>query len=161
MTLKHYCIIGLLWSDWWIPERSPLKRCDFLCYKASYTVHKTFEAPMIPNAMTIIWRHINILMIRYQSRLWPGTVICTNHDNVIKWKYFPRYWPFVRGIHRSPVNSLHKGQWRWALIFSLICAWINGWVNNHGAGDWRRHRAHYDVTIMMMAQLYCGRSCTE
>ena len=42
------------------------------------------------------------------------------HDDVIKWKHFPRYWPFVRGIHRSPVNSPHKGQWRGALIFSLI-----------------------------------------
>ena len=42
------------------------------------------------------------------------------HDDVIKWKHFPRYWPFVRGIHRSPVNSPHKGQWRGALMFSLI-----------------------------------------
>ena len=33
--------------------------------------------------------------------------------------------------------------------FSLICAWINGWVNNRGAGDLRRHRAHYDVTVMI------------
>ena len=32
------------------------------------------------------------------------------HDDVIKWKHFPRYWPFVRGIHWSPVNSLHEGQ---------------------------------------------------
>ena len=39
------------------------------------------------------------------------------------------------GIHRSPVNSPHKGQWRGALMFSLICVWINGWVNNHEAGD--------------------------
>ena len=41
-----------------------------------------------------------------------------------------------------------KGQWRGALRFSLICAWINGWVKNHKAGDLRCHRAHYDVTIM-------------
>ena len=40
-----------------------------------------------------------------------------SHDDVIKWKHFPRYWPFVRGIHRSPVNSHHKGQWRGALDF--------------------------------------------
>ena len=70
------------------------------------------------------------------------------HDDVIKWKHFPRYWPFVRGIHRSPVNSPHKSQWRGALIFSLICAWMNGWVNNCEAGDLRRHRAHYDVIVM-------------
>ena len=60
----------------------------------------------------------------------------------------PRYWPFVRGIHRSPVNSPHKGQWRGALMFTLICARINGWVNNREAGDWRRCRGHYDVTVM-------------
>ena len=71
-----------------------------------------------------------------------------SHDDVIKWKHFPRYWPFMRGIHRSPVNSPYKGQWRGALIFSLICTRINGWVYNGEAGDLRRHRAHYDVTIM-------------
>ena len=70
------------------------------------------------------------------------------HDDVIKWKHFPRHWPFVRGIHRFPVNSPHKGQWREALMFSLICVWINRWVNNREAGDLRRHLAHYDVTVM-------------
>ena len=67
------------------------------------------------------------------------------HDDVIKWKHFPRYWPFVR----SPANSAHKGQWRGALMFSLICVWINGWVNNREAGDLRRHCAHYDVIVMV------------
>ena len=68
--------------------------------------------------------------------------------DVIKWKHFSRHWPFVRGIHRWPVNSPHKGQWRGALMFSLILAWINGWANNREAGDLRRHRAHYDVAVM-------------
>ena len=71
-----------------------------------------------------------------------------HHEDVIEPKHFPRYGPFVREIHRSPVNFPHKGQWRGALMFSLICAWINGWVNNGKAGDLRRHRAHYDVTVM-------------
>ena len=66
--------------------------------------------------------------------------ICTyaqyTHDDVIKWKHFPRNWPFVRGIHRSPVNSPHKGQWRGALMFSLICVWVYHWVNNREAGIW-------------------------
>ena len=70
------------------------------------------------------------------------------HDDVIKWKHFPRHWPFMREIHRSPVNSPHKGQWRRALKFSLICVWINSWVNNREAGDLRRYRNHYDVTVM-------------
>ena len=71
------------------------------------------------------------------------------HDDVIKWKHFPRYWPFVWGIHRSPVNFPHKGQWRGAMIFSLICVWINGWINNREVGDLRRYRAHTDVTVMI------------
>ena len=59
----------------------------------------------------------------------------------------------MRGIPRSPVNSPHKGQWHAALIFSLICVWINGWVNNREAGDLRRYRAHYDVIVMALWQL--------
>ena len=70
------------------------------------------------------------------------------HDDVIKWEHFPCYWPFVRGIHRSQEISLHKGQWRGALMFSLIYTWINGWVSNCEAGDLRYHHAHYDVIVM-------------
>ena len=70
------------------------------------------------------------------------------HDDVIKWKHFPRYWPFVRGIHRSLVNSPHKGQWRGAFNVFFIYVWINGWINNREAGDLRRYRAHYDVIVM-------------
>ena len=72
-----------------------------------------------------------------------GSIATSLHKNVftylnifqhstIKWKHFSCYWPFVPGIHRSPVNcrspvkSPHKGQWRGALMFSLICTWING-----------------------------------
>ena len=48
----------------------------------------------------------------------------------------------------SPANSPHKGQWRGALVFSFIPAWTKEWVNNQDAGGLRRHRAHYDVTVM-------------
>ena len=86
--------------------------------------------------------------------MWYKTAVVILHDDIIKWKHFPRYWPFVRGIHRSPVNSPHKGQWRIAFMFSLICAWMNGWVNNREAGDLRCHGAHYDVTIMERFHLH-------
>ena len=69
------------------------------------------------------------------------------------WKHFLGYWPFVRGTHRSPMDSPHKGQWRRALMCSLICAWTNAWTNNWDAGDLRRHRAHYVVTVMFPAKL--------
>ena len=75
------------------------------------------------------------------------------HDDVIKWENFLRYWSSVRGIHRSSVSSPHKGQWRGALMFSLICAWINDWVNSRDAGNLRHHRAHYDVTVMQTGPL--------
>ena len=71
--------------------------------------------------------------------------ISSRHDDVIKWKHFG--FTGLRGIHRSPGNFPHKGQWRGALIF-FICAWINGWLNNREAADLRRHRAHYDATVM-------------
>ena len=67
------------------------------------------------------------------------------NDDIIEWKHFPRYWPFVQW----PVNSPHKGQWRGALMVSLICAWINAWVNNREASNLRRHRTHYGVIVMI------------
>ena len=88
--------------------------------------------------LPMIWRHISYVC----------TMLFFMHDDVIKWKHFPRYWPFVRGIHRSPVNSPHKGQWRGALMFTLICVRKISWVNNREAGDLRRYRTHYDVIVM-------------
>ena len=97
-------------------------------------------------SLSFIMNDFNTLLINF-SYLFPGYNLVW-HDDVIKWKLFARYWPFVRGIHRSPVNSLHKGQWRGALMFSIICAWLNGWVNTREAGDLRRHHAHHDVIVM-------------
>ena len=79
------------------------------------------------------------------------------HDDVIKWKHLPRYWPYMRGIHRSPVNSPHKGQWHGALIFPFICDWINGDL----AGDFRRHRAHYDIIVMGKTGTTKGKHSTH
>ena len=61
---------------------------------------------------------------KYHIMLYQGNYHTADEgrDYVIKWKHYPCYWPFVRGIHRSPVNSPHKGQWHGALMFSLICA---------------------------------------
>ena len=69
------------------------------------------------------------------------------HDDDIEWKHLPRYWPFVKGIHRWPVISPHKGQWRGALMIFFICAWTNGLANNRNADDLRRHRAHYGICV--------------
>ena len=65
------------------------------------------------------------------------------HDDIIKRDHFHR------SPDRSPVNSTHKGKWRGCLMFSFVCTWINGWVNDRGAGDLRRYHAHYDVIVML------------
>ena len=106
-------------------------------------------------AIIIIQTHCNIFVyndavivtqiVLLTMEQWPNG---ESRDDVIKWKRFPRYWPFVRGIPRSLVNSPQKGLWRGALMYPLICVWINGWVNNREAGDLRRYGAHYDVTVM-------------
>ena len=87
----------------------------------------------------------------YNRKTSPWLSICTQyfkHDDVIKWKAFPCYWPFVRVIHLSPMDSPHKHRWRGTLMSSMICAWINSWLNKRKAGDTRRHRAHYDVIVL-------------
>ena len=55
-------------------------------------------------------------------------VISRCHEDIIKWKPFPRCWPFVRGNHRSPVDSPHKRQ---------------------RLRRFERHLAHYDVIVMV------------
>ena len=92
---------------------------------------------------------IRVLAVEWKRQLYRSFDTDWTHDDVIKWKHFPRYWPFVRGINRFPVNSQHKVQWYGALIYFLFCTRINSWVNKGEAGDLRRHRAHYDVIVMI------------
>ena len=106
------------------------------------------------NVITCPWPWYLLLAHKSSYYLW-----CHAVDLRCAWwrhqmESFPRYWPFVRGIHRSPVNSPHKGQWRGALVFSLICTRINGWVNTGEAGDLRRHRALYDVIVLGVDYVY-------
>ena len=78
---------------------------------------------------------------------------CTYMMTSSKGNLFPRYWTFVMRIHESPVDSIHKGQWRGALMFSLIWGWtkVRQIIETPviwDAGDLRRRRAHFDVIIM-------------
>ena len=114
----------------------------------SFKHDSPFDAPLI--AIWFVLHSPVISLIGFFVKRGVSVLgqIMTVHEEFIKWNHFPRYWPFVRGIHRSPVNSPHKGQSRGDLMFSLICVWINDWVNNREVGELRRHRGHYDVTVM-------------
>ena len=127
---------------------SPTKQSTSQCPRCRNPFDEIYPFPLnyitwCPNVIVASYNQIKV----YNSN--------RHHDDVIKWKLFPRYWPIVRRIYRSPVNSPHKGQWRGTLMFSLICAWIKGWVNNLEAGYLRRHRAHYDGTAMCIFRHYC------
>ena len=105
--------------------------------------HSVFQK-ILQIPATVAWIPVAEAVVQ----LWGTRAENKHHDDVIKWKHFPRCWPYVRVIYRSQVDSPHKGQWRGALIFSLICAWINGWVNNCEAGALRGHRAHHDCIVI-------------
>ena len=120
---------------------------DFLRNCVFRTSNSVWEMKQCLSSNTVTTFLVQVLYIHstWHYRCYP-TFSWWRHQ----WNHFSRYWPiFVRGIHRSPVNSPHKGQWRGALMFSLISVWIHNWVNSGEAVDLRRHRAHYDVTVML------------
>ena len=146
-------------GSWSIPDKTSYCKIS-QCLEAARFVLRIVQslwnltgtlAAVLPKCLSQISKRYDDL--NYQPRILETSrdlTIRRHHDDVIKWRHFSRNWPFVRGIHRSPVNSPHKSQWRGALIFSLICDWINGWVKKREAGGWRRHRAHYDVVVMKL-----------
>ena len=147
---QHTCRLSvltfLLWSE--VSDLSKSWRTWQPCYGLVYLFINLFWWTFhlfLMLIITISWQFRFAVKYSHIQNPIPHEFI---HDNAIKWKHFPCNWPFVRGIHRSPVNSPHKGQWRGALMFSLIYVWIYDWVNNREAGDLGRYRAHCDVMVM-------------
>ena len=130
--------------DWWFetPRRSLWRHCNEERFVNRVLCWNGFADFVLWFLWYLVDMVVSILLAWQQRHDFYG------NDDVIKWKHFPRYWPFVWGIHRSPVNSPHRGQWRGALMFSLICVWINSWINNREAGELRRYRAHSDVIVI-------------
>ena len=110
-------------------------------YFPDTTTRRHADAPFMTTAGANCGDKVNIMIYN----MYINVMMTLSNRNIFR---LFRYWPFLWGIHRSLVNSPHKGQWRGVLMLSLICARINGWVNNREAGDLGRHRAHYDVIVM-------------
>ena len=95
---------------------------------------------------------ISMVLTQFSRNIPSSDPVRNGRKHITWWRHhietFSALLPFVRGIHRSTVNSPHKGQWRGALMFSLISVWINDWVNTREAGDLRRYRVHCDVIVM-------------
>ena len=81
-----------------------------------------------------------------------------HHDGVMAEKRYPSYWPCVREIHRSVVDSPHKGPVTRELLLSLMLVQINAWTNILVACDLRRHDARCDVTVIMSGHGYTGKA---
>ena len=122
------------------------------CGAFGYTVKTKFNSN-VSKEVLLRCQHLVKAWLKIAIHDWLPSLTCQPVSHKVScWRnqmeIFSQYWLFVRGIHRLPVNSPLKDQWRGALMFSLICAWSNGWVNIRDAGDLKRHRAHYDVTVM-------------
>ena len=99
---------------------------------------------MIPRQKNLIFRYTLVSLVILSVIIFESAMMTSSNGS-----FFRVTGHLLRGIHRSPVNSPHKGQWRGALMFfSLICTWTNIRVNNRDAGDLICHRVHYDVTVM-------------
>ena len=139
------CLVNINWGcAFWV------KGGDSRRFSGSQKVPFTVLTPRAPNCKQNVCRQAGLCneTVKGSTKIIHPKMQLV-HDDVIKWKHFPRYWPFVWGIHRSPVNSPAQNQWHGALMLSLICAWINGWANNGEAGNMRRHRDHYDVIVIL------------
>ena len=139
---------------------------EFLLFPTSTGPHK--QGPCSTLRCThITWTNCKVTLcalLNHRSKyydillyeLWNRTSSPALHKNakppVAWWRHqmetFSALLAICAGNSLVPMNSQHKGQWRGALMFSLICVWINGWANNRKAGDLRRHRARYDVIVM-------------
>ena len=144
VTRLHIYHLKIFWRPVLKTCMKTWKRSDPSSWRRIFKVLKTTFLDVLKPNLDALFQTVKYCLQHAFIAVWKTSL----HDNVIKWKHVPRYWPFVRGIPQSPVTSPHKGQWRGALMFSLISARINGWVNNGEACDLRRHRTHYDVIIM-------------
>ena len=71
-------------------------------------------------------------------------------DNVISWGHIAS--PHDDGYRWIPHTKASNTELWW---FFCSCVWINDWVNNREAGESRRHRGHYDVTVLCFFGVFC------
>ena len=143
----HYCPVGPQVLLTWISFNPSLNIC---CIHYEVWDEITYPFPNFNGCSVEVWEWISnfiphLIVITYPcwdkcSRCKVKTtcryiILSITLDDVIKWKHFPRYWPFVWWIHRSPVNSPHKGQWCGALMLSLICV-LNKRLSKRSWGWW-------------------------
>ena len=145
-------------------QNNTLVSAETVRHSSTYIILCRFSASFINmkqgGASLSIYRRLfaNMNIISTRMSLNKGALLCwyslsTLHDDVIKWKLFPRYLPLVRKIHLSQVNSAQS-------IEALIYCWTNDWANNRDAGDLRCPHAHYAISMMYQSWIKSLRIAT-
>ena len=124
-----------------------LPMCPSNCRMIRLFQHPIATQYLVSIHLMAWWIDIDPLVFDGSSRNW--NQCCRG---ISWWRHqmetFSALLALCAGNSSVPVKSPHKGQWRGALLFCLICAWINDWVNNREAGDLRGHCGHYDVNVI-------------
>ena len=106
---------------------------------AKFITFDTATDEIFTNMATFLFQPENATLPCLSHKMTPFKICLIpygspQNSDILWWRHqmetFSALLTFLRGIHRSAVNSPHKGQWRGALMFSLICAWINGWLSS-------------------------------
>ena len=132
----------------WMRNYIPYKIVDVIIYPCLTCRHLRYCDSR--QLVDVLWRSPSIRPVT-----WSNSIVIDRHgagrtylweqyhDDVIKWKHFPRSWPFVKGIHWSPVVPLTNDNRFGALIWSLLLDWTNRWINSRVTGDSR----HLDTNV--------------
>ena len=158
----HLC--GEFTSHRWIPPQRPVTWSFdiFFDLRVNKPLSKQSWGWGFEMLLRPLWSHSNAYTSMHGLEWWTDYAItrglfwCLFPDwrsnKVTWWRHQMETFSALLAlcVGNSPVTGEfpHKGQWREALIFSLICVWINRWVNNREAGDLRCYCAHYEVTVM-------------
>ena len=143
---KPFSSVAFKWLTAWLPV------VPFTNIPSQGVMWKAFQCHYVSMTCWVL-RHTSL---RYRMRTICFLIkpVCRHYGGYSWWRHqmetFSALPAICAGNSPAPVNSQHKGQWRGALMFSLISVWIIGWVNNRAAGDLRRYRAHYDVIVMCL-----------
>ena len=144
----HIHSANILYITWTIIHAYIMLTTDFRGLPVSLIQFKCFRCHQTTQVLEYLWENDTFISIQqvYGHALpcWQlqNYMMTSSNGNIF------RVTGHLCGEFTGPVNPSHKGQWRGALVFSLICAGMNGWENNRQAGDLRRQHARYDVTVM-------------
>ena len=138
-----------------------------LCF--IYSSQNIFNAKNFnPHKKPIVLLNMATFSQSMQRTWWPvasttivtGSYSTSRHDDVIKWKHFPRYWPFVRGIHRWPMDSPHKASdaERWCLFYRRLNKWLSkqswGWWFETPSRSLWRHRNGFAIVVVRLSIIF-------